>query len=222
MLLLNVPVALPPPSAIRQATKDIVARPDYDLEVQPDQSAPALTLEFLRWLLKPFEWLFDNMEGMPDGVRWVVVVVVFILFIALVGHIIYTLVVAIRGPKSVRDGAAYATARDLLDPAELERRAESLAGGGNYIEAVRLLFRAALRRIEAAEDRRIRPGCTNRELLRRYRATPLFESLSRFVETIDMKWYGGAPCGEADYALCRGEHAKIRNYVQAPRIALGT
>ena len=108
-----------------------------------------------------------------------------------------------------------------VDPVSLEEEADRAGSRGDYIGAIRLLFRAALRRIEVAEKKKLRPGSTNRELLRRYRSTPLFTPLERFVETIDNKWYGGGTCVEEDYLTCRGEHARILKHVEEPRFAVG-
>jgi hypothetical protein len=108
-----------------------------------------------------------------------------------------------------------------IDPAALEQEAESASRAGDYIGAIRLLFRAALRRIEVVEKRKLRPGFTNRELLRRYRSTPLHDSLERFVETIDDKWYGDGICLESDYVYCRSEHERIRQYAEQSRLAIG-
>jgi hypothetical protein len=212
--------SLPPPDAIRRTAEEVVSRPYYDLEGATQRDTSPIFLELLRTILKPFEWLYHSMEGVPDFVRWIIVVLAFLLLVALVAHIIYSFVSAIRGPVA-RRGRAYTTAQVELDPSALEQEAERAGKGGDYIGAIRLLFRAALRRIEVAEKRKLRPGFTNRELLRRYQSTPLFASLERFVETIDQKWYGGGTCVEEDLVTCRGEHARIRNYVQEPRTAVG-
>jgi hypothetical protein len=220
MLTILAQATLPPPDAIRQTAQDVVSRKYYDLGDARRSELPPIWWEILRWLLTPFEWLFNSMEGWPDFVRWTIVILCFALLLALIVHIIYTFITAIRGPAARRHGP-YISAHVEIDPAALELQAEQAGSGGDYIGAIRLLFRAALRRIEVAEKKKLRPGSTNRELLRRYRSTPLFGSLERFVETIDEKWYGGGTCLESDYMTCRGEHARIREYVQEPRPAIG-
>jgi hypothetical protein len=99
----------------------------------------------------------------------------------------------------------------------LEQLAERASLAGDYIGGVRLLFRAALRRIELFEHKKLRPGITNRELLRRYRTSPLAAPLARFVETIDLKWYGSLPCERADYEACEIEHDRIRQHASQRR-----
>jgi hypothetical protein len=212
---------LPPPKAIRQTAAEVVSRSYYELGDASRADSPPFWWRMLRWLLKPFEWLFNSMEGWPDFVRWIIVILCFLLLLALVAHIIYTFVSVLRGPAERRQRAYTSAAQAEVDPDSLELEAERAGRGGDYIGAIRLLFRAALRRIEVVEKRKLRPGATNRELLRRYRSTPLHDSLERFVETIDNKWYGGVACLESDYALCRSEHDRIRQYVERSKPVVG-
>jgi len=210
-----------PPDAIRRAADEVVARPYYQLGTAPRADATPAWLEVLRWILTPFEWLFESMEGLPDLIRWAIVILCVILCVALISHIFYTLVMAIRGPIQ-RRRQSFDTATREVDPVDLESGADELVAQGDYIGAIRLLFRASLRRIELAERRRFRPGFTNRELLQRYRATPLFASLARFVETIELKWYGNAVCDRTDYLTCRDEHGRIRQQVEHRATPVGT
>jgi hypothetical protein len=220
MRIVTASTSLPPPESIRKTAAEVVSRPYYDLDLAPRDDGPPIWLELLRWITKPFKWLFESMEGLPDIVRWIVVVLAVILLVALISHLTYTFVRAIRGPLP-RRRAFLATSAPETNPVDLEQEADEAGKAGDYIRAIRLLFRAALRRIETAEKKKLRPGFTNRELLRRYRSTPLFASLERFVETIDQKWYGDGTCLEEDYLTCCGEHARIRDYVQEPRTAVG-
>jgi hypothetical protein len=208
---------LPPSDAIREAAKEVISRSHYELD-GPTRDTTRFWLELIEWLFTPFVWLFESLEGWPEFLRWIVVVVSFIICIALIAHIIYTFVRAIRGPME-RHARNYVVARRDVDPSELENQAEAIGTSGDYIGAIRLLFRAALRRIELAEKKPMRPGCTNRELLRRYNASPILGALSHFVKTIDLKWYGGAPCDQSDYLTCRGEHAKIREYASQSTVS---
>jgi hypothetical protein len=219
MLTIIAQATLPPPDEIRQTAAEVVSRKYYDLGERALDDSPPLWWTILRWLIKPFEWLFQSMEGWPDFLRWTIVILAFILLLALLAHIVYSFAMAIRGPAA-RRRATYTSSDVEIDPASLEQEADQAGKGGDYIGAIRLLFRAALRRIEVAEKKRLRPGFTNRELLRRYRSTPLFDSLEQFVETIDQKWYGGGTCLEKDFLTCRGEHARIREYVQEHRAAV--
>ncbi len=219
MLTLLAQIDLATPSEIRRKAQEVVARSYYELDDDSGRGiAEPLWFRMIRWLLKPFKWLFDSMEGWPDWFRWVVVIACVVLLVVLVSHIVYSFATAIRGPTP-RHQRRYDPAHADVDPASLERDADQARDAGDYIGAVRLLFRAALRRIEIAEKKKLRPGFTNRELLRRYRSTSIFGSLERFVETIDSKWYGYGACLHEDYVLCRTEHGRIRDYVKEVRTA---
>jgi hypothetical protein len=143
-----------------------------------------------------------------------------VICVALIAHIIYTLIKAVSDPTIRRRLQLDSTSREI-DPDEIERDAELVGAQGDYIGAVRLLFRAALRRLEIFEKKKFRPGITNREVVRRYRASPVAESLTRFVNTIELKWYGQLPCEQDDYLTCRNEHGRICEYIRDAKPAHG-
>ena len=98
------------------------------------------------------------------------------------------------------------------NPKFLEQRSIEAAGTGDYILAIRLLFRAGVLRIEQAQKHALRRGVTNREILTRYQNTPIAEPLGLFVDMIDRKWYGDDVCIEMDYRNCTDAHATIRQF----------
>jgi hypothetical protein len=204
---------LPPPVSIRETAQEVVARPYFDLDSSRRPDGTPLIVEIIRWIFKPFVWLFNSLEGLPDVLRWLIVVICVVLCVALIAHMLYTLFRAIGGP-AIRRRPQYDSATREIDPNDFERQAEHVQAEGDYIGAIRLLFRAALRRLEIFEKKKFRPGITNRELVRRYRATPLADSLMRFVNTIELKWYGQTPCEQADYVTCRNEHGRICQYIR--------
>jgi len=204
---------LPPSDSIRGAAREVISRPYYKLDSSTPEDATPLIVQLIRWIFKPFEWLYNQMEGLPEAVRWIVVIACVIVCVALIAHILYTLVKALGGPVARRRIPLADPGREV-DPDDFEKQAALAETNLDYIGAVRLLFRAALRRLEIFEKRRFRPGITNRELLRRYRSTPLAESLLRFVNTIDLKWYGQVPCEQTDYIACRTEHGRICQYIR--------
>lgn len=204
--------ALPDADAIRRKAAEVVARPEFELDSGIDAEQLNLWWRILMWLLTPVRWFFELLGDLPESLRWLVVIGLLSVLLALVGHIIWTFVRAIQGTPMKRFGSIN---RDrFASPEELEASAEGRAAEGDLIGAIRCLFRACLLRIERAEEKPFRRGITNREILRRYRTSPLFEPLSRLVETIDTRWYGHAPCEEGDYLDCRTEHARIRSLVE--------
>ncbi|NQT38913.1 MAG: hypothetical protein HQ581_15560 [Planctomycetes bacterium] len=204
-------VSLPDPETIRRTAEEVVQRPDYRLEPlgEGGKTFLDLFLGMIEWLLTPLSWLFGALDGLPEWLRWLIVAGLLVLLLALVAHIIYAVVTALRGPTRSARARALSEPRHL-DPGLPEREAEAAAAAGDYIGAIRLLFRACLLRLAAGEKRAFRPALTNREYLRRYRGTPVFDGMSLFVETIDCKWYGGAACAPTDYKACRDAHGRIR------------
>lgn len=210
---------LPSPDAIRKSAQEVISRPYYDLEQTSSQDSSPLLLDLLRWIFTPFRWLYHALEGLPEFVRWFIVVAALFVCILLIAHIMYTLVAAIREPARRKD-LKYRSTKSEEYPADLERQAESRVADGDFMGGIRLLFRAALRRIELAEMKRFRPGVTNHELLKRYRTTPLSTSLAKFVDTIELKWYGNGHCEHTDYLACREEHERICQYIRENQAAV--
>ena len=100
-------------------------------------------------------------------------------------------------------------AEQLRDPKEIERLADDAENQRDYSQAARLLLLATLLRLEQTQKRRFRPGTTNREHLRRYRDTGIFEPLRFIVDLIDRTWYGDAVCMPEHVLQCRQSYAKI-------------
>lgn len=208
---------LPDPETIRRTAEEVLRRPDYQLGPPSDAGATLLAwwYRLLYWILTPIRWLLEALSGLPDWLRWPIVLGLVALLILLVFHIGYTIVKAVTGPRQ-RRGLAGAVGRTPRDPAALERQASEAVARGDFLTAIRLLFAACLLRLEAAEKRTFRPGTTNREHLRRHRDSPVFEPLQQFVETIETRWYGQGVCGPEDYEACRAAHARIRDLAQEP------
>ncbi len=204
---------LPPPEQIRQTSEEVLSRPDYELDTPMQVPNFSWLGELILWLLQPLKWFIELTEGLPEVLRWILIILLVILLIALVAHILYSLISAIRGtPRRLRDDAV--SRHRAVDPATLESEAEAASSRGDYIGAIRLLFRASLLRIQKAEKKKFRPGFTNRDLLKRYRTTALVEPLREFVETIDAKWYGEEICVEEDYLARRQDHQRLMAILQ--------
>jgi hypothetical protein len=149
---------------------------------------------------------------MSPVLAWLVIIALCLTLVFLLAHIGWTIAGLFRRSRNdplARDGDP----GKKLDPAVLVQQAETAEAAGNHILGVRLLFRACLARLEQAEGKTIRLGTTNREHLNRYRATPLYEWLVRFVTVIDLKWYGSEPCGAADFAACREAFGQISIWI---------
>ncbi|WP_437206124.1 hypothetical protein [Planctomicrobium sp. SH664] len=204
---------LPPPEEIRRLAEVVLSRPDYTLEEPVRESSRNWTYVILKWLLKPLVWVFDQTEGLPDFARWLLVVGLAVVLCGLVGHLLYTLI----SPFIVRRKSPLTLPGDreeTVRPEVLEKRAEQEFSVGRTIEAVRLLFRATLLRLQEAEKKKLRPGYTNSELLRKYRSTPHLEPLRQFVDTINTKWYGEQLCLPEDFIACREGHRRVVSQIR--------
>lgn len=223
MFLIQTPTVIHlslPPDVVRRKAQEIVSRPEYQVDQGFSDESQALWMTLLSWFLKPFLWLFEALNGLPTPLRLLVVLLLCAALIVLIVHMVWSFANAVRGSRIDRLTAGK-TREQQVDPAQLERAAESAAVEGRYLEAVRHLFKAALVRIEQSDTRKMRVGITNRELLRRYQKTPLLTPLSGMVECIDRKWYGAEVCELSDYQSCRVQLSSICDVLQRRRHAVG-
>lgn len=202
---------IPDPEVIRQKAQEVIQRPDYNLEPTSDNAFWLIKkiIDFIEWILAPLRGLFAALYDISPIMAWLFIIGLVFILVALVTHIVYSFKVALGR----RQSAGYSIPRGsepVVDPETLELQADEAMAAGDCIGAVRLLFRACLVRLERGEERRFRLGMTNREHLRRYRNSPIFDSLRLFVETIDRKWYGTGVCVVDDFEVCARAHANIR------------
>jgi hypothetical protein len=196
--------ALPDPETIRSTAQEVVRRPEF--QIRPTHNG-RVVWDMLWRLLEPIFRFFSGLWDISPVLAWLVIILLSLLGIVLIGHIVYTFRQAIA--RRTRLGDALGLGARRIDPIELEREAEDAAVRQEFIQAVRLLFRAALLRIAQREKRELRPGTTNREYLRRYDKSAFANPLQQFVEIIDAKWYGYGVCNAQDYHACRHAHTVI-------------
>lgn len=202
--------ALADPETIRRKAAEVLQRSDYQL----DAAGPAdilvykLLLQLIRVLGYLVTWLYRMVEGLPPWLQHVVVWGLILIVVALVGHMIYSVLSLFWSAHKPR-GLTSKLSTTTIDPDALESQAEAAAASGDCSLAVRLLFRACLLRLERAESQKIRGGTTNREVLRRHRNSSVYEPIKLFVEILEMKWYGQGVCSRADYEACQQAHASL-------------
>ncbi|MBD3673262.1 MAG: DUF4129 domain-containing protein [Planctomycetaceae bacterium] len=213
-------MAAPPPESIRETTEQVLSSGDYLLDAEENPLAPFwermwdLLLSVLE-LIRGFFWF---LHGLPFAIQWIIIAGLFTLLIVLTIHILYTMIRAMgREPSPARFSGYRPEHRD--DPRVWEEQATQLASVGSFIEAVRLLLRASLFRLEESFERPFRRSTTNREYLRKYRKLPVINEVKLLVETVDRKWYGEEICLREDYEQCREAHATIVEMIKlhAPR-----
>jgi hypothetical protein len=200
-----------PPTAetIRRMAETVLQRDVYQLDsgTEVPSLGDSLIVSALRWLASLFIALAESLAFLPGFLRYPAAA----LLVCVVGWLIYRMVrglsrrVQVSGPESeLRDRSKRAA-----DPEEFEALAASDRQNGRFVEAVRWLLRAALLRLERIEKRKPRPGTTNRELLRRYRSTPMAAPLQTLVDSVDLHWYGDRPADEAEFVRCRASYQEL-------------
>jgi hypothetical protein len=103
-------------------------------------------------------------------------------------------------------------------PATLWRQAETLAGAGQFREAVRVLYLAVLALLHRQHLIRFEPMRTNGEYVQQVRlseqAPPeLHEPFEGLTQRFEMAWYGERPCESGDYSDCRNLANKVQQLV---------
>ena len=199
----------PAPETIKQTARQILLGDSYQHE---ESGRFRLDLSWLgEWLSLPFEALGNMFEGMSPQLAWVLVIVMVLPVVALLGHIVYSFYVAMR----VREDFYFSEQEESLDPSALIDDAQCLAREGNFVDASRRLFRAALIMLENRREGRIREGLTNREYLETFQSGWVVENLKTFVDLIDWKWYRDRSFSADDYQRCRKAFRKIRARLEA-------
>lgn len=211
---------LPDSAQIRAKAAEVVARPDFQLDSQVDHESMGVWLRAIFWLLNKLRAFVDFLNSLPSPLWWMVVIGMTIICLLLIGHVVWTFAGLLSGNRRRKSGAVLTDSG--VDADELERKANQAEANGDYIGAIRMLFRAGLVRIEKYQRKPIRRGITNWELLRRYRSSPFFEPLQSFVGTIDAKWYGHDDCVKDDCQLCRTEYVRICNLIEGRIHAVGS
>jgi hypothetical protein len=205
--------SLPASDEIRRKAAEVLQRDEYRPDTTTGEVSESLVLKFIRTVLEFIQGMAESLSFLPDWLRYPVFVGLVALLVYLAYRIMRGIAGAARMPeRSLSTRIRQATAKS---PDEYETLAAEAMREGRVIEAVRLLFRAGLLRIEQAENRPLRPGITNRELLRKYRATPIQEPLREMVETIDMKWYGGRPASSDDFDRCHTAYGVLRQAISS-------
>jgi hypothetical protein len=206
----QMPGSLPSPEAIRKTAHDVLARPEFQLDgsTKAGEGLLASLIRIGKRMLHAFGEFFDWLQKMSPVLAWLFIAVLVIILIVLISHIAWTITMFVRRDRRVL-ALADSLALKKVNPTELAREAEAARARGDYILGVRLLFRACLALLEQREGNTFRLGATNREHLNRYRQTPLYDWLARFVSVIDLKWYGPETCQPADFAACRESYERI-------------
>jgi hypothetical protein len=193
-----------------------------------DLLQPSLWERFLRWLADWLDRLLPDSSPLAGGalgsatataVGWAVIAVGGLLLTLLLSYWLRRL---LAGMLAGRDGGdPLAGADDLpVTSGQARQQASEQAQSGNYREAVRRLYLAAILRLAEQGLIRFERSLTNREVLARVDASaPARAHLAPVVETFDRVWYGEQEPDEVTFhvysreidALLREETADVPN-----------
>ncbi len=164
-----------------------------------DLLQPSLWQRFLRWLWGWIDRLLPDRNplagswlgsGLTTLVGWLVIIGGGLLLVLLLGYWLRHLLGGLLGGQYSREASAGEDG--LPATAALARQqASQMAESGNYREAVRRLYLAALLRLREREIIRFDSSLTNQEVLARMQSNaPARAHLEPVVETFDRVWYG--------------------------------
>ncbi len=135
---------------------------------------------------------------------WGMVVVLGLALLAWLVHLLFSLSLSdfSRPPAQIPGDEAVAAGSWR----ELAQRSRAAAARGEFREAIRILYSAAVRRIEEAGTWRIDPARTHREYLRLLPADSLDRPrLAAITTCFERIWYGRAPASANDYDAALAE-----------------
>lgn len=206
----------PSPPQLRRLLDQILAS-GYRLE----SPATVRVGDYLDWLLDRLaHWLGSwshsgPLAGLPVWVSWVLFGVCVALLALLLAHMIGGVRSALSEPARGRH-ARDARRRD--DPQVELAAAEAALARGDYENAVRLLYRAALLRLDRLGLLHHDPSRTNWENLAALRVPDpdLRADLAGLTRAVDAAIYAGRPVTHATAERC---HAWVRGLWRAPAVS---
>lgn len=168
------------------------------------------------WLLEPIRAAWDAltdfldriMANAPEGTQTALYIVLSLILLAILAHGLYVIWRAVQPPPRITLEADVKEAAPA-GPGEWVERANALADAGNYVDASRSLYEAALMMLEEKRRGHVRRGLTTTEYLRTFQAPWVREHLRTFVDLINWKWYRARSFDADDYAQCRAAYETI-------------
>ncbi len=197
-------VERPSEQALRQSLRGILAS-GYQLTPPARVQVEEWLAGLLRRLRQMLGGLSESgpLAGLPPWMTWVIAGVLIALLVLILAHIALTVRRALVEP-AVRRGPSVGERR-REDPAALLASAEQARNRGDYDRAVRLLYRAALARLDRLGVLRFDAARTNWENLRALPADqPVVRAaMATLARAVDDIAYGGAPALRSTAERCR-------------------
>ncbi len=192
----------------RATLENVLARREFQ-DAQPT-IWELLYLQFLRFM----EWLADIL-GLGDvrdqDVRALLDCIIGTAGVIVVGAVLAFLIRMLRRNLAREDDVLPLGGNIPAHATEAQSRAVDAATSGNFREAMRLLYIAALLHLDEVGLLRFDRTLTNREVLASVsHSTVLYTTLSPVVTQFDRVWYGYAPFGETDFEQMRHQIDALR------------
>ncbi len=198
---------------VRELAAEILAREEYAAHRLDVDAWRAL----LRWIADGFAWL-EGLRFAEPGLFWTVLIGLVLLSLLLLGHVVWTVSLALRMPDPDPAAAAGPEGPSLLV------QAERLAGEGRFLEASRRVELATLALLLERRWIELARSDPNRVLRRRLRAAALPEpERGELLALLDRLESGLFRDGVEDpelYAGWRALHARLAVLPEPGRPAL--
>ena len=179
------------------ALERILAQPEFQWQAQEPSPLARLWKQVEEWFWKLLQRLIPDTLADAPIVRYVLTV---LGILALAAALLYGLRGVLAGLVTEKEVDQDAAAEEDLNAATALKRAELLAGGGDYRAAVRYLYLSSLLLLEENGLLRYDRSLTNREYLRSVTNFPeLAAALRRVVEVFERVWYGYHPLDKVAY-----------------------
>ncbi|MBM3473551.1 MAG: DUF4129 domain-containing protein [Armatimonadetes bacterium] len=209
--------AQPRREALERELRQILDQPDFKRAMRGSEEDPRAAM---RRLLLRLQRLFARLGGLQQtnyGAFLVSVIVLSVLLIGLLAHITYTITRALRSAGRARGGPAPPPPARAKSADELRREAEALAARGEFREAIRSLYVALIRALQARGVLSRAASRTNWEYVRQLDTHPQVAAvLQPFTETFDAKWYGRRPASAEEMERCRAWFEAALREVETP------
>ena len=184
---------------------DILSRREFK-EAATESILDKLIETMRHFLQKALVWLFSRFAGLgPVNLgsesMWTTVAIVLLIALLALVIMVFARFIFLR-PRKI-GGAALRLAGqgpELGDIGELQARALSIAQQGNYREALILLFRFVLLKLDGLGYIKWHPCKTNREILKSVDdKTAAHEHLAEMISVFNRVYYGNYVCGNSEF-----------------------
>ncbi|MEN6449118.1 MAG: DUF4129 domain-containing protein [Thermoguttaceae bacterium] len=181
----------------RSAIKEVLAQPEFgDLRADPS----ALSRQFIEWLSSMTHGIASAIGMLPTWLWWLIVVWMIVTLVAILAHLLYTLVIMLGGvSRSSHRAARRGHPGQLLGVPELEfdsiyEEARRLLADGDWLAATKYLYVAAILWLDRQGAIVFRLSKTNHDYIRELRTRVAIQAaFRRLTGCFEPIMYGGQP-----------------------------